>query len=158
MPISEVMHAQPPEKPIVDPQQGGVSLVELLVGIGVAVLLVAGALTGVAQHQAQRRMHGEMILAMSACRNTLEELRAVDIGDLPTYDGRGFDILGQNGEANGLPVIEGDADGLAGQISVTAHSSSATGNELYVVQARVHWQGATRQGNFVMETLMGERR
>ena len=32
------------------------------------------------------------------------------------------------------------------------------GRELYVVQARVRWQGATRQGNFVMETLMGERR
>jgi lysylphosphatidylglycerol synthetase-like protein (DUF2156 family) len=29
---------------------------------------------------------------------------------------------------------------------------------LYVVTARVRWRGATRGGNFAMQTLMGERR
>lgn len=138
--------------------QDGVSLVELLTGVAVTILLVAGALTGVAAHQAQRRMHGEQILAMSACRNTLEMLRSVDIATLPSFHGQGFDVPGQNGQANGLNVLDGDPDGLTGEISVTAHPRSLPNNELYIVQTRVRWQGATRGGDFRMETLMGERR
>ena len=68
-------------------RQSGVSLVELLTGMVIAVLLIGGAMTGVAQHQAQRRMHGELILAMSACRNTLETLRDADMATLPTLNG-----------------------------------------------------------------------
>jgi hypothetical protein len=32
-------------------------------------------------------MHGELILAMSACRNTLETLRDADMATLPTLNG-----------------------------------------------------------------------
>lgn len=140
------------------PRQSGVSLVELLTGMVIAVLLIGGAMTGVAQHQAQRRMHGELILAMSACRNTLETLRDADMATLPTLNGQGFEIPGQNGQTTGLTPIEGDADGLPGQLTVTAHARSQVNNALYVVTARVRWRGATRGGDFSMQTLMGERR
>ena len=58
--------------------ESGISMVELLTGMVIAVLLIGAALVGVTQHQSQRRIHGEQILAMSACRNMLETLRSVD--------------------------------------------------------------------------------
>lgn len=138
--------------------EAGLTLIELLCGISITVILLCGAMTGVAQHQAQRRVHGEQILAMSACRNMLETLRSVDMATLPTLNGQGFEVIGQNGEARGLTPLQGDADGMAGEIQVTAHARSQTSNPLYVVTARVRWRGATRGGNFAMQTLMGERR
>ena len=138
--------------------ESGVSMVELLTGMVIAVVLIGAALIGVTQHQSQRRVHGEQILAMSACRNMLETLRSVDMATLPTLNGQGFEVIGQNGEARGLTPLQGDADGMAGEIQVTAHARSQTSNPLYVVTARVRWRGATRGGNFAMQTRMGERR
>ena len=137
--------------------QSGITLIELLAGIAVAVTLVIGTMTGVASHQAQRRMHGELILAMCACRNTMETLRSVDISQLPGYNGRGFDVPGQNGQAHGLLPVPGDADGLAGEITVVADRSNAFAT-LYRVKTRVRWQGVTRRGDFAMECLMGDRK
>lgn len=133
-------------------------MVELLTGMVIAVLLIGAAMVGVTQHQTQRRVHGEQILAMSACRNMLETLRSVEMATLPTLNGQGFEVQGQNGETRGLVPIEGDADGKAGEIRVQAHARSQPSNPLYVVTARVRWRGATRGGNFAMSTLMGERR
>ncbi len=136
----------------------GFSLVELMTGLVLAVLLVGGAMTGIVQHQAQRRIHGEKILAMSACRSTLETLRSVDIAALPGLDGQGFDVLGQGGQPGGLTPVQGDVDGLCGEIDVTAHPRSQANNALYIVTTTVRWQGASRGGTFSMQTLMGERR
>lgn len=133
-------------------------MVELMTGMAIAVLLIGAAMIGVTQHQSQRRVHGEQILAMSACRNMLETLRSVDIATLPSLDGQDFEVLGQNGQTRGLTPAEGDPDGMAGEITVTAHARSQASNPLYIVTARVRWQGATRGGNFSMQTLMGERR
>lgn len=141
------------------PDEGGSTLIELVSALAFALFLLGAAISGVASHQAQRRAHGERILAMSACRNTLERLRSVAIDDLESYDGQGFDVPGRNGEAGGLPPLPGDADGLAGDIDVTRHPTLWTAtNKLYVVTTTVRWLGATRGGNFAMETLMGERR
>lgn len=137
--------------------EAGLTLIELLCGISITIILLCGAMTGVAQHQAQRRVHGEQILAMSACRNTMETLRSVPITALPSYHGRGFDVPGQDGQAHGLAAVAGDLDGLAGEIYVTVDRSSGT-TKLYRVRTRVHWQGVTRGGVFEMECLMGERR
>ena len=137
--------------------QRGFSLVELICGVAITVMLVVGALTGVASHQTQRRMHGELILAMTACRNTLETLRAVDIEQLPSYNGRDFDVRGQNGQPHGLEPLPGDPDGMPGEISVIVDRTGA-GTTVYHVTARVRWLGATRGGNFAMSALMGDRR
>lgn len=144
--------------PIARPAESGMSMVDLLTGMVIAVLLIGAALIGVTQHQAQRRVHGEQILAMSACRNMLETLRSIDIESLPGLDGRDFEVLGQNGQTRGLTPVEGDPDGMAGEITVAAHPRSQATNPLYVVTTRVRWRGATRGGNFAMQTLMGERR
>ena len=137
--------------------EAGLTLIELLCGVSITIILLCAAMTGVAQHQAQRRVHGEQILAMSACRNTMETLRSVPITALPSYHGRGFDVPGQDGQAHGLTAVPNDLDGLAGEIYVTADRTAGT-TTLYRVRTRVHWQGVTRGGVFEMECLMGERR
>src|SRR5262249_55197842 len=139
------------------PGQDGFSLIELLCGISVAVILICGAMVGVAQHQAQRRVHGEQILAMSACRNEMEYLRSLDITELPTWDDRGFDVPGQNGQAHGLDTLPGDLDGFPGHITVAVAQVTASAT-LYLVTTSVRWRGATRGGNFQMQCLMGERK
>ena len=153
--LSPALPAPPAQRSAPD---AGFSLVELMIGMVICVMLVVGIMTGVVAHQAQRRVHGEQILAMSACRNVMETLRSVDIDALPTWDGHGFDIPGQNGQAQGLVPQAGDADGLAGRISITKHADWAVDNELYVVTTTVDWRGATRGATFSMTTLMGQRR
>jgi hypothetical protein len=133
------------------------SLVELMMMLSFAVLLLLGAVSGVLSHSAQRRIHGEKILAMAACRNTLETLRGVDFATLTSYHGTGFDVPGQNGEPGGLNAVPGDADGLPGEITVTQYLSQG-GHVLYQVRTTVRWMGATRGGSFSMETLIGDRR
>jgi prepilin-type N-terminal cleavage/methylation domain-containing protein len=147
------------------PGQDGFSLIELLCGIAVAVILICGAMVGVAQHQAQRRVHTEQVLAMSACRNTMELLRSVDIAALPGYNNTGFDVPGQNGQAHGLDALQGDLDGLPGEITVVVATDPVTHlpmtnawSTLYQVTTRVRWRGATRKGDFQMQCLMGERK
>ena len=137
--------------------QGGFSLVELIAGVAITVMLIAGAMTGVATHQAQRRVYGERVLAMSACRSMLEKLRSVDILDLPSYHGRGFDVRGQNGQPRGLNPQPGDADELPGEITVIADRTSGAVT-VYRVTARVRWQGVSRGGELTMSALMGDRR
>lgn len=133
------------------------SLVELLIMFSAAVMILAGALTGVVQHSAQRRMTTERIQAMVAARNVLEELRTVDITVLPTLNGTGFDVPGPDGEPGGLNPLPGDADGLPGQILVSEHDRLFS-IVIYRVQVLVQWSGADPKGLFSMESLMGERR
>jgi type II secretory pathway pseudopilin PulG len=135
----------------------GASLVELTVMLVSVVVLLAGALSGAVSHSAQRRVHGEQILAMAACRNTLEQLRGVDFETLPSLHNTGFDVPGTNGQPKGLPPLEGDSDGLPGRIAVQLNRS-VSGAVLYTVRTTVTWRGATRGGEFSMECLMGERR
>jgi type II secretory pathway pseudopilin PulG len=135
----------------------GFSLMEMCIALTLVTFLISGTVTGVASHQAQRRVHGERLLAMEACRSTMEMLRSVDIDALPGFDGRGFDVPGQNGQARGLNPISGDVDGLPGEISVTQDRRSGLA-VLYLVVCRVRWTGVTRGGMLEIQSLMGERR
>lgn len=140
-----------------NPRQAGASLVELVAAITFVVVLVMGALTGAVSHSAQRRVHSELILAMSACRDTIEQLRSLDISVLPTMNNTGFDVAGIDGQPAGLTPRPGDLDGLPGELTVVVNRNTS-GAALYTVRARVRWRGATRQGDFSMTCLMGERR
>jgi type II secretory pathway pseudopilin PulG len=135
----------------------GLSLIELLAALAFVVLLLSSAMTGVVSHSNQRRVHTEQLLAMAACRSTLEFLRGVDIAVLPTYNGTGFDVPGQDGQPGGLPPLEGDLDGLPGEISIVANRTTGV-DTLYTVTVAVRWRGATRGGFLQMQALMGERR
>jgi hypothetical protein len=153
-------HAREPRCDGHEPQresQRGTSLVELTVLLVAAALLVGSTLSGVVSHGIQRRIHGEQILAMSACRNTLETLRSVPFTTLPSFHGTGFDVPGQDGQPRGLSPVPGDLDGLPGEISVQLNRQSG-GAILYTVTARARWLGATRGGDFKMTAVMGERR
>lgn len=125
--------------------------------LGAAAILILGSVTAVTQHAAQRRVHGEQILAMTTCRNVLEQLRSLPVTELPALHGTGFDVPGPDGQPGGLLCVPGDSDGLPGTIEVTVNRSSGS-VVLYHVRALVRWQGTTRNGTFAMDTLMGERR
>lgn len=139
-----------------DPE-AGTSLVELMLAVSVVLVMLAGTLTGVAYHQRQRRITMERQLAMVACRNTLEQLRAVAIGTLPSLHGRGFDVPGTNGAPGGLRAVPGDPDGLAGEITVQP-ADAFGGTTIYYVSTRVVWAGVGPSNAIQLETLVGERR
>jgi type II secretory pathway pseudopilin PulG len=145
------------------PAEAGLSLVDAVAGIALMVVLITGAMTGLASHQSQRGVHSERILAMSACRNTIETLRSVAIGDLPSYDGQGFDVPGQGRQPRGPIPVDGDADGLPGEVLVQQFlpvppAVPVGGAVLYLVTARVRWQGSSRNALLAMSALVGERR
>lgn len=137
--------------------EAGTSLVELMLTVSVVLVMLAGTLTGTVYHQRQRQITSERQLAMVACRNTLEELRAVDIAVLPTLNGRGFDVPGSNGAPGGLSPVRGDADGLAGEI-VVQPADSFGGTSIYYISTRVVWAGAGPNNLVQLEALVGERR
>ncbi len=139
-----------------DPEAGS-SLVELLLVSAVVLVMLAGILTGVVFHQRQRQANLERQLATAACRNTLEELRAIDIALLPGMHGRGFDVPGQNGAPGGLTPIAGDPDGLPGSISVVS-AIAFGGATLFQVTTRVDWQGAGPGSAVQFDALVGQRR
>ena len=143
-------------KPDADPE-AGTSLVELMLTVSVVLVMLAGTLTGVVYHQRQRQITMERQLAMVACRNTLEQIRGVDVAVLPSLDGRGFDVPGTNGAPGGLSPVAGDPDGLAGEITVRP-ADTFGGTTIYYVSTRVVWLGAGPNNVIQLEALVGERR
>ncbi len=135
----------------------GFMIVELMVFLGAAVLLLSGALLSAHAHSQQRRVHSERTLALTACRNTFERLRSLDVATIAALAGTGFDVPGMDGQPNGLTPTEGDADGLPGTIRVETYRTAASGT-VYLVTTAVRWVGATRGGRFDMQCLIGSRR
>lgn len=135
----------------------GSTLIELLIMMATAVVVLAATLSGVVQHSRQRRSNAEMSLAMTACRNTLEQLRSVEFATLPTLDGHGFDVPALDGSPGGLTPVEGDPDGLPGLITITVEETDGT-SCLYRVEASVRWQGINPSGRFALTTLFSERK
>ena len=137
-------------------RESGFSLVELLLLASIALVAILAVLTGVVQHSSHRRGTSERMLAATACRNTLEELRMVDFATLPGLHGSGFDVPGPEGEPGGLRPRAGDADGLPGEISIVEDQRVGS-HVLYRVQVRVAWRGAVTS-TITMQCLMGVRR
>jgi hypothetical protein len=123
----------------------------------VAVTLIGATLSATIQHAGQRQINVERVLALDAARNVLEDLRTVDAATLPTLNGTGFDVPGPNGESSGLRPVEGDADGLAGEILLEPQSVVGL-TTLYRARVTVRWRGRDPSGVLSIESLMGGRR
>jgi type II secretory pathway pseudopilin PulG len=138
-------------------QESGTSLVELMLGAAIVITLLLAISTSVVSQTRLRRLSEERNLAMVACRNTLESMRDVTFATLPSLNGNGFDIPGNNGGAGGLSPVAGDADGLPGRITVTVDQSSGS-EKLYLITLRVDWTGINGTQHFEMKSLMAERK
>ena len=137
-------------------EEQGFSLVELMLGMVVAVLVIGSTLSMTTHHAKQRKADQEVQLALIACRDNLEKLRAIPFTSLLAQNGVGFDVLGKNGAPAGLAPLPGDPDGFPGQFTVV-EDQSAGGEAIYLVRATVVWSGSRRRQIFELETLMGPR-
>ena len=134
----------------------GVSLVEFMIALGASVLIIGSTLAMTVHNAKLRKVDEEVHLALSACRNNLEEMRSLPLTSLPALHGTGFDVPGPNGEPGGLAPVAGDADGLPGIFSVTV-DQTAGGETVFHVRATVTWTGSMKAQTFDLETLIGTR-
>ena len=132
--------------------EGGFTLVELLMGTVLMVVGLVGVMSSTIRLHGLQRLDTEIDQAFQACRTNLEELRAVPITALPGYDGRGFAVPGPDGVTPILRAVPGDADGLPGEIHVTVDQSAA-GYVLYKIRVVVTWRGASDRHTVELSTL-----
>lgn len=138
-------------------EESGFSLIDLMIGAMVSIILIGAVLTVIVHQGHLRQSNTETSLALNACMNTLENMRALDTSGILTMNGTGFDIPGPNGQPNGLTPVAGDLDGLPGAVTVVIDQSSG-GNTLYLVVCSVTWTGVTGRRIYSMQTVMGERK
>ncbi len=136
---------------------GGFALVELIAGAVVSIIALTAIVTLSLQHAKLRRVDKELSLAITACRNQLEAVRAMPIDQVPALNGTSFDVPGGAGQPHGLQPLPGDPDGLPGMLVVTVDKSSGS-NVLYRVTARVDWKGVLDARSFELTTLVGARK
>ena len=122
-----------------------------------AMLVLGSVLTLSAQASALRRTNVETSLALSAALNTVEQLRTTPFSTLASLNGSGFAVQGLNGQPGGLAAVEGDPDGLPGELAVVIDQQSGS-TILYRVTATVRWQGVSGNRSLSMSALIGERK
>ncbi|MEZ5990671.1 MAG: hypothetical protein R3F30_16465 [Planctomycetota bacterium] len=127
-----------------------------MIGTIVIVTLLASLAKLVTQNNRLHRGDEELQLAYSTCRTTMEVARNLPFSVLPTLDGSGFDVPNINGDPGGLRAVEGDADGLTGEIKVTVDQAVGT-EKIYLVELVVHWTGSMGERRFGMSSLMSMR-
>ena len=137
--------------------EAGMSLVELMMAIILAVVFIGALLSAAIQQGLHRQTNMETSLAMSAALDNLERVRAVPFAGIPGLNGSGFDVPGSNGNPGGLRALPGDPDGLPGELTV-AVDETKTGYTLYRVTASVNWRGVNRSRRIQIETLVAERK
>ena len=103
-----------------------------------------------------RRSNEQLNMAFLACRNALEDLRALPFADLPAMNGQGFDVPGFNGEPGALVPMPGDVDQLPGEFIVTLDNSS-NGESIYWVTLRITWRGVLGRQSFQLRILFTQR-
>ena len=134
--------------------QAGFSIVELMIGTVLMVVGLVGVMSSTIRLHGLQRLDTEIGQALQSCRSNLEELRTVPLASLPTYEGRGFDVLGPGGQPAGLRAVPGDPDRLPGEIHVTLDQSVGT-HVLYRIRAVVTWCGASDRHSIELSTLRG---
>ena len=138
-------------------EEDGFSLIDLMIGAIVGVILIGAVLTVIVHQGHLRKANTETSLALNACMNTIENMRALDSAGILAMNGTGFDVPGPNGEVNGLAAVAGDKDGLAGSVTVVTDQSSGS-NVLYLVVCSVTWMGGNGRRSYSIQTVMGERK
>jgi prepilin-type N-terminal cleavage/methylation domain-containing protein len=121
----------------------GFTLVELAVA---TVLLVVGvlALAHVALTiRAMRRDDDERAMATSALLDQLRTIETTPFADVVTkFDGTGFDVTLPGALSPALKALPGDADGMAGLVTVSAPNPPADPTSLLEATVRLDWEGS----------------
>jgi type II secretory pathway pseudopilin PulG len=138
-------------------QEGGFSLIELLVGTLTVIVCLGAVINVCLQTGRVRQSDEELNLAYMACLNNLEDLRTVPFADLPGLNGKHFDVPALNGTPKGLAPQPGDSDDLAGEFIITVDGTGGD-TTIYHVTAQVRWLGCSGRSEFKLETLIGERK
>lgn len=141
----------------IDDAAAGSTFVEIMVGIVVMSAALLGLLNITLQTSKQRRSIEENGFAYLACRENLEQLRALPIASIPALDGSGFDVPGPDGSPGYLTPLQADPDGLPGKIEVVLEKQTPSA-KLYRVALVVEWQRLRGSQNLRIETFVGDRR
>lgn len=137
--------------------EAGASLIELMFATFASVVLVVAVMTAVTQQSNHRKSLTETSLATAAILNNLERARTLSEAEILALDGVGFDIPGTTGSTGGLDPVDGDADGLPGQLTVVVDQTSGSAT-LYRISASVVWTGVNGDRRITLQSLIGERR
>lgn len=137
-------------------RESGTSLIEVLVATVILVVAALAVVSMCVQSNRLRTANHETMLALTACRNALEGVRTQSFVDLPGLNGRGFDVPGSTGGPGGLRPVDGDPDGLPGELRVAVVDALA-GETLYRVTALVQWLGCEGARTFQLETMVADR-
>ena len=135
----------------------GVFLAEFMLGAMFVVTALGAIITLFLGSANLRQLDRELHLAFEASRKALEEVRTVDIANIMTLDGSGFEVKSDNGSNNALATLPGDPDGLPGSISVTVENTNGT-YTVYRVTATVDWRGAAGDQMFTLQCFVGDRK
>ncbi len=147
---------QTPAPAAVRQRESGTSLIEVLVATVILVVAALAVVSMAVRSNKLRTANHETMLALTACRSALEGVRSQSFADLPGLNGRGFDVLGSTGGPGGLRPVEGDADGLPGELRVAVVDALA-GETLYRVTALVQWLGSEGARTLQLETMVANR-
>ena len=146
----------PPKESLGQPRQRGTLLVELTIASLLVVTALGAIITIFLGTADLRQLDREIYLAFEAARKALEEVRTVDIANIMTLDGTGFEVKSDNGSNDALAPVPGDADGLPGSISVAVENTSGS-TTLYRVTTTVDWRGSSGDQNFSLQCFVGDR-
>jgi hypothetical protein len=141
---------------VADPESGS-TFIEIMIGVVVMSAALLGMLNVTLQSSRQRRTIEESGFAYLACRENLEQLRALPITSLPALHGTGFDVPGPDGAPGFLHTRVGDPDGLPGRIEVVLDKQTPV-TKLYRVALVVEWERMRGEQQVRIDTLVGERR
>ncbi|GEM_PF-5078852 len=142
-------------------RQDGFILVELIAGAVVTIIALTAIVSLSLEHSKLRRVDRELSLAVTACRNELEAMRAMPFDQVLALNNTGFDVPDKMGRPGGLKALPKDADGLPGSRFVVLDKTSGTGKDrvdLYRVTVRVDWIGVLDRRSFELTTLLGARK
>lgn len=128
-----------------------------MVGAAILMAVLAAMLLAMVSQGSLRRTTHEQDLAQAACRNNLESMRELPFSSLMTLHNSGFDVPDEAGAPGVLHAVDGDPDGLPGQILVTT-ADSQDGETLYLVRLVVTWAGINGRQEIEARSLVSDRK
>lgn len=104
--------------------RSGMTLIEIIIALGVVVVAILGIMSALVAASRMDEATAEQVRALNACRTTIEMMRQTTFAEIwrrynsnPADDPGGAGTApGANFAVTGLRALDGDADGMPGQI------------------------------------------
>ncbi len=123
-------------------RRGGFSLIETLVASAILLIGIVALASSAVMAMHLRKTQALKMLAAEALDQEMAAVQATPFTDIRAqHDGRGFAIFAEGKVNAALNALTNDADGLPGNITVTAPAPFNDFNRLVDVTVRVEWQG-----------------